>query len=64
MAAACIAPAKRLTTLHKEWRLCIATLDTVPGEGALSVSLTASVGAVWRLSDLVLAPIGAPLSSL
>ena len=48
----------------KEWRLCIVTLDTVPGEGALSVSLTASVGAVWRLSDLVLAPIGAPLSSM
>ena len=48
----------------KEWRLCIVTLDTVPGEGALSVSLTTSVGAVWRLSDLVLAPIGAPLSSL
>ena len=47
----------------KEWRLCIVTLDSVP-EGALSVSLTASVGAVWRLSDLVLAPIGAPLSSM
>lgn len=48
----------------KEWRLCIVTLDNVSGEGALSVSLTASVGAVWRLSDLVLAPIGAPLSSM
>ena len=48
----------------KEWRLCIVTLDTVPGGRPLSVSLTASVGAVWRLSDLVLAPIGAPLSSM
>ena len=46
-----------------EWRQCILTVD-MPAAGPLTVWLAASNGTVWQLSDLVLAPVGAPLSSM
>jgi hypothetical protein len=51
-----------VATAH-EWRQCILTAD-MPAAGPLTVWLAASNGTVWQLSDLVLAPVGAPLSSM